>query len=140
MVVRTLKQKVYAGNSRVGSGENRRREQEQGLSRQAGMMALWALVGLLVSRATVYGGMSPFGVGVAAAMNGSGAPVVYLAAIVGYLLPGGTLLPIRYIAAVLAVAGIKWSLSGLKAITADGFSRHRLYGVGYGAGRGAGRL
>lgn len=38
----------------------------------------------------------------------------------GYLLPGGALLPIRYVAAVLAVAGIKWSLSGLKAITRHG--------------------
>ena len=58
-------------------------------------MALWALVGLVVSRASIYGGMAPFGVGVAAAMNGPGAAVVYLAAVVGYLLPGGALLPIR---------------------------------------------
>lgn len=120
MVVRTLKQKAYAGTSRTESGENRRREKEQGLSRQVGMMALWALVGLVVSRASIYGGMAPFGVGVAAAMNGPGAAVVYLAAVVGYLLPGGALLPIRYVAAVLAVAGIKWSLSGLKAITRHG--------------------
>lgn len=120
MVVRTLKQKAYAGTSRAESGENRRREKEQGLSRQVGMMALWALVGLVVSRASIYGGMAPFGVGVAAAMNGPGAAVVYLAAVVGYLLPGGALLPIRYVAAVLAVAGIKWSLSGLKAITRHG--------------------
>ena len=69
MVVRTLKQKAFAGASRAGSGEHTRREREQGLSRQVGMTALWALVGLLVSRASIYGGMSPFGVGVAAAMN-----------------------------------------------------------------------
>ena len=70
MVVRTLKQKAYAGTSRAESGENRRREKEQGLSRQVGMMALWALVGLVVSRASIYGGMAPFGVGVAAAVDG----------------------------------------------------------------------
>ena len=36
---------------------------------------------------------------------------------IGYLLPGGTALPLRYIAAVAAVAGIRWSLSGVKGLT-----------------------
>lgn len=148
MVVRTLKQKAYAGTSRAESGENRRREKEQGLSRQVGMMALWALVGLVVSRASIYGGMAPFGVGVAAAMNGPGAAVVYLAAVVGYLLPGGALLPIRYVAAVLAVGRDQMvPVPGWKAITRHGifaplmaFLGHRLAPAGHGPGGGTQRV
>ncbi len=122
MVVRTLKQKAYAGvnRGRAPSLENDGQSRGRGGTRQIGLIALWAFIGLLVPRASVYGGMAPFGVGVAAAAAGPGGLFVYAAAIAGYLLPGGAVLPMRYIAAVLAVAGIKWSLSGLKNLTRHG--------------------
>ena len=85
--------------------------------RQVALVALWALIGLIVPRASVYGGMAPFGVGVAAAVSGPGAVVVYLATVVGYLLPMGTAFPLRYIAAVAAVGGIRWALGSLPAIS-----------------------
>ena len=89
----------------------------QALSRQIALTALWALIGLLVPRAGVYGGVNPFGVGFASAVPGAGAAAVYMTTVIGYLLPGGTALPLRYIAAVAAVAGIRWSLSGVKGLT-----------------------
>ena len=121
-----LKQKAYAGGEpnptggqAVESGVSTRGEQTlRGEPvRQVALVALWALIGLIVPRASVYGGMAPFGVGVAAAVSGPGAVVVYLATVVGYLLPMGTAFPLRYIAAVAAVGGIRWALGSLPAIS-----------------------
>ena len=119
LVVRTLKHKQTAGGA--AALESRTLAGEESLGRQLVLMALWGLVGILVPRATVYGGMSPFGVGVAAAVSGPGSLVVYLAAGMGYLLPDGAVYPLRYLAAVAAVAGIRWALNGMKKLTAAGF-------------------
>ncbi|MCL2884065.1 MAG: stage II sporulation protein E, partial [Oscillospiraceae bacterium] len=88
------------------------------VARQLGLMAVWAAVGLLSTRAGVYGGLAPFGVGVAAAVQGAMSPVVYAATLLGYLLPGVTS-PFRYVAAVCAVAGIRWALSGFRKAARD---------------------
>ena len=90
---------------------------EESLLRQVLLMALWGIVGVIVPRATVYGSLAPFGVGAAAAVSGPGSVVVYLATGMGYLLPEGAAFPLRYLAAVAAVAGIRWSLNGLKKVT-----------------------
>lgn len=113
VVVRTLKEKSNSSAvavSRSASGE-------ESLLRQVLLMALWGIVALIVPRATVYGSLAPFGVGAAAAVSGPGSVVVYLATGMGYLLPEGAASPLRYLAAVAAVAGIRWSLNGLKKVT-----------------------
>ena len=115
-----MKQKVLAG---AGNGQAPERglpsKQEQAgesnISKQLALLIVWALLGLIMPRASVYGGMTPFGVSFGAAVPGAGAAIVYIAALAGYLLPNGAAVPLRYIAALAAVAGIKWSLSGIKA-------------------------
>ena len=116
MVVRTLKQKVYAGGDPGQAGASRIPARGDAL-RQVARVAVWALVGLIVPRASVYGGMYPFGIGVAAAVSGPGALVVYFAAVVGYLLPMGAAFPLRYVAAIAAVGGIRWALGSLPAVS-----------------------
>jgi stage II sporulation protein E len=117
-MVRTLKQKVLAG---AGDGQAQSKEviaqkqQENSISKQLALLLIFAISGLFMPRAAVYGGMTPFGVSFAAAVPGAGAALVYIASLVGYLLPGGAAVPLRYIAALAAVAGIKWSLSGIKS-------------------------
>lgn len=119
MVVRTLKQKVYAGGDPGQAGASRIPARGDAL-RQVALVAVWALVGLIVPRASVYGGMYPFGIGVAAAVSGPGALVVYFAAVVGYLLPMGAAFPLRYVAAIAAVGGIRWALEACRGIKAQG--------------------
>ncbi len=118
-MVRTLKQKQSAGGA--AALESRALAGEESLGRQLVLMALWGLIGILVPRATVYGGMSPFGVGIAAAVSGPGSVVVYLAAGMGYLLPDGAVFPLRYLAAVAAVASIRWALNGMRKLTDAAF-------------------
>ncbi len=85
--------------------------------RTVARLATGALLGLLSAYATVYGGISPFGVGAAAAVSGVGAPLVYLAVAVGYLLrgsSGGDLL--QTLSAVALVGGLRWVLGGLGTV------------------------
>lgn len=126
-----LKQKVLAG---AGNGQvvkkfspsanvsPEERPDENSVSKQLALVMLWFILGLIMPRASVYGGLVPFGVSFAAAVPGAGALGVYIASTIGYLLPGGAAQPLRYIAAIAAVAGIKWSLSGVKAA-----SRHPIF-------------
>lgn len=131
-----LKRKALAG---VGSGQtsgkniplssspgNFAKEAEHSedgsMAKQLALVMLWFLLGLIMPRASVYGGLAPFGVSFAAAVPGAGAVGAYIASLIGYLLPGGVVTPLRYIAALVAVAGIKWSLSGIKAA-----ARHPLF-------------
>ena len=129
-MVRTLKQKALAAaqdgqagvRAESGAGRRARSSEWEGASRQLALVILWLLLGLVMPRAGVYGGLHPFGVSFAAAVPGAGALAAYIGGVVGYLLPGGTAAPIRYIAALVAVAGIKWSLSGIPSV-----SRHPLF-------------
>lgn len=73
-------------------------------------------VGFLLPQATVYGGFMPFGVGLAAAVSGGATLPIFIATLVGYAFQGVSV-AMRYIAALVAVAGIRWSVSGFKAIT-----------------------
>ena len=72
---------------------------------------LWCLLGLLVPRAALYGQMTPFGISLVAAMDKPLLPVL-LSVAVGYLL-GDTPSPLRYIAAVAAVGGLRWILAAV---------------------------
>lgn len=113
-----LKQRAYVGAGRplTDQGEDKR-EQKGAMPRQIALAALWAAVGFVVPGAVVYGGMAPFGVSIAAAASGPGSVLVYVLTTVGYLAARGVVFPLRYIAAILAVAGIKWSLAGFKKLT-----------------------
>ena len=84
--------------------------------KQVALAALWFILGLIMPHAVVYGGMAPFGISFAAAVPGAGALGAYVAVMIGYFLPGGAALPIKYIASLIAVMGIKWSFSGTKFI------------------------
>ena len=117
-MVRMLKQKVLAG----AEGHSHDREiasreahhSENSIAKQLVFMLVWALVGLFMPRASVYGGMAPFGVSFAAAVPGAGALwCTYLQWRVSAA--RRAVVPLRYAAALAAVAGIKWSLSGIKS-------------------------
>ena len=71
--------------------------------------------GLLLSHASVFGAYSPFGVAAAAALPYGGMPLGALGGAVGYLSLGSTS-AMRYIAALVAVCGIRWTLNDLKNI------------------------
>lgn len=80
------------------------------------------LAGLLFSRAQVLEKYAPFGVAAAAA-----APYHYLwaaaaGALMGYLLPSSLLVPVRYLACVLAAAAIRWTLHDLHRISRNQFT------------------
>jgi stage II sporulation protein E len=72
--------------------------------------------GLLCSRGLVFGKYSPFGVALAASVPREGLWAAVMGAFFGYLLPSATYIPVRYEAALLAVAAIRWSLSELKGV------------------------
>ncbi len=78
-------------------------------SATGGLALLWCLVGFFVPRAALYGQMAPFGISLAAAVDKPALPVL-LSLAVGYLL-GDVYLPMRYIAALAAVGGIRWVLA-----------------------------
>lgn len=74
----------------------------------------YAAFGFLTSRAEVLGRISPFGVAAVAAVHGGDAVFLLFGAAAGYLLPGGTGYPARYVAAAVTVFLIRWLLSGFK--------------------------
>ena len=80
------------------------------------------LTGLLCARGLVFGRYAPFGVAVAAAAPRGGLWAAVLGAFLGYLFPSPVYVPIRYAAALIAVAAIRWSLSELR-----GVNTHPLY-------------
>ena len=102
-----LKQKVLAG----AEGHSHDREiasreahhSENSIAKQLVFMLVWALVGLFMPRASVYGGMAPFGVSFAAAVPGAGAALVYIFTM-GFCCRRAVV-PLRFAAALDAVAG-----------------------------------
>lgn len=79
-------------------------------------MAACVTLGFLLPYAKVYGGLAPFGVGLAAAVTGPGGVLVYLATLAGYLLQGLSD-SLRYMAALFTVAGLRWAVSGFRRIS-----------------------
>ena len=74
------------------------------------------VAGALCSRSLVFGKYAPFGVAAAASVPREGLWAGALGAFFGYLLPSPAYVPVRYCAALLAVAAIRWSLSELKSV------------------------
>lgn len=114
-----LKEKAAVVERQRAATAPRTTEQTAGTTAQPIAATLfWALMGFLAPRVNVYGGLSPFGVGVAAAAGGGRALLVYAAVSIGYLLSGDTLFLLRYLAAVTIAAGLRWSFSGLRGAAA----------------------
>lgn len=78
--------------------------------RPATVTLLWCGLALLVPRATLLGELSPFGIGLAACAAAANLPTMLCLAM-GYLL--GTAEPVRYVATVAMVGGLRWVLSAL---------------------------
>ncbi len=70
-------------------------------------------VAMLCARGLVFGKYAPFGVAAVAALPYSALWSVILGSIAGYLLPSAAVVPVHYIAAVLAAAAIRWTLNDL---------------------------
>lgn len=83
---------------------------DAGWEQHLSLTLFWCLLSLLVPRAMLYAQLAPFGISLAAA---AGNLPVTVAVLGGYLLAEEVLMPLRYIAAVLAVAGGHWVLAVL---------------------------
>ncbi len=71
----------------------------------------WCVTALLVPRATLFGELAPFGIGLAACGGAANLPTLLCLA-VGYLL-AGTLSPMRYLLTVGMVGAARWVLAAL---------------------------
>ena len=89
-------------------------------ARKAVIQLVSFFAGLCCSRGLVFGRFAPFGVAAAASVPRAGMWAAVLGAFLGYLLPSPVFIPVRYEAALLAVAAIRWSLSELKSVTSHG--------------------
>lgn len=84
--------------------------------RGAAVRAGVLICGLLLSRSTVFGTLSPFGAAYVAAAPKGYSLMAAIGALLGCLLPGFAGDRLRCGAAVVAVAGIRWALGELKAV------------------------
>ncbi len=91
-------------------------------ARKAIVMVASFFSGLLCSRGLVFGKYAPFGVAAAASVPRGGLWAAVIGAFFGYLLPSPVYISVRYAAALVAVAAIRWSLSELKSV-----NTHPLY-------------
>lgn len=85
-------------------------------ARRAALLFAELAAGFLAARGIVFGKYAPFAAAMAAAVPGKGMWAAILGGAVGYLFPGPVEVPARYIAALLAVGAIRWSLSELKGV------------------------
>lgn len=74
------------------------------------------LGGMLCARGLVFGKFAPFGVAAVASVPREGLWAAAAGAFLGYLLPSPAFIPVRYAAAILAVAAIRWALSELRGV------------------------
>ena len=97
----------------------------QGLSsgtKKVLVQLLYGSSGFLLSGGTIFGGYSPFGISLLAAVPFPGMFTSFVGSAVGYLVFSGGRNNFRYLAAMLAVAAIRWTLNDLKKL-----NRHSLY-------------
>ncbi len=74
------------------------------------------LLGIILPRATVFGTVAPFGVGLVASATGPITIPTFIATVLGYILApaSGTL---RYLATLVAIIGIRWSAAGFPRVS-----------------------
>ena len=103
-------------SSGSATATGKRKTLSEDARRQIVYMVGGVVLGFLLPHATVYGGLAPFGIGLAASVVGPGAILIGLSTMAGYLVQG---MPdvLRYIAALVTVAGIRWSVGGFKRVT-----------------------
>ena len=71
----------------------------------------WGACGFVASGSTIVGGLAPFGVAVCGCARGKWILPATVGAILGYLVSGGADGSVKYLAAILLAAGVKWLLS-----------------------------
>lgn len=81
--------------------------------RKAIMQAVYFAAGLLMSRAVVFEGYAPFGVALTAAVPFSNLLAVAGGSILGYLMPSAIGESMKYLAAIIAAAAIRWTLNDI---------------------------
>lgn len=81
--------------------------------REIGQHAAVFLFGLLYARGIVFSRCAPFGTAAVAACPYRYLPAAVLGALAGTLLPGQVQSPVRYLAAILAAAAIRWTVNDL---------------------------
>lgn len=80
-----------------------------------------AVVGFLLARAGIIGGLYPFGAAFAASAPHGTAASAITGILLSYILPGEMSGRLRYIATALAVAGIKWALAEFRTVSRSPF-------------------
>ncbi len=106
--------KIFVG---APGSETAQNGQEEVTFGKSGWILLWSLFGLLFPRVQLYRLMAPFGLGLAGAISGPGAALVSLMTGIGYLLLSDVGFPLRYVAAILLISGIRWVFSGFVKLT-----------------------
>ncbi len=80
------------------------------------------LLGLTMSRAVIFGGYAPFGVGIVGAFgNGTGSVCALAGALVGYFLPGGVHNSFKYAGAAILICAACFVFKSLDAMKLDFF-------------------
>ena len=95
-------------------------EEEREYENEHTVRLVWILtcvgLGLLLPQGKMYGVTSPLGVSLAAAVDGTGGLLVYIATLVGYLLTGGYQMPLQHIAAVAITGAVRWVFGVLPSV------------------------
>ncbi len=79
-------------------------------------------IGFIASGGSIFGSYTPFGISVTAAVPFGGVFASFIGATAGYIAFAGRSNPFRYIAAMLAVVAIRWTLNDIRRL-----NRHSLY-------------
>ncbi len=79
--------------------------------------AVYLILGILVSKGTIFGVYSPFGAAFLAAVPYESMVSSLVGVVIGYILPSEINIGMRYISTVIAIAAIRWTLIDLKRVT-----------------------
>lgn len=84
--------------------------------RKAIMLLISAVTGFLSARGLVFGKYAPFAISAAAAFPAKSMWAVIFGGALGHMFPSPVEVPARYVAGLMAVGAIRWTLSELKAV------------------------
>lgn len=104
-----MKERAYTGRRAAG-----------GVLAGVGQYLMYGVLGFLMARAVVFKDFAPFGFAFVAATPFFWLVPATLGALFGYVLPGAGAEALRYAAAVVAAAGIRWALNSLDRVTGHG--------------------
>ncbi len=92
-------------------------ERKREIVRLAVLIGSMAITGLMMPRAVVYGGLSPFCIGACACVPSPYTALMALFSAVGYFMCADIVLPLRYMASLVVIVALRWALGGVKKIT-----------------------